>query len=88
MENNIPVQPKNSARVTIELTWPENRLDNILLEKIRTQEDNVALKNISRGGLKKLFTDGKVQIKGQKARPSSGLAKGITYVDILGFKSE
>lgn len=85
MENLIPEQPKNSARVTIELTWPENRLDNILLEKMRTQEDNDALKSISRGGLKKLFTEGKIQIKGQRARPSSSLAKGITYIDILGF---
>lgn len=85
MENLIPEQPKNSARVTIELAWPESRLDNILLEKMRTQEDNVALKSISRGGLKKLFIEGKVQIKGQKARPSSSLAKGVTYIDILGY---
>lgn len=85
MENLIPVQPKNSARVTIELTWPESRLDNILLEKMRNQEENAALKSISRGGLKKLFNEGKIQIKGQKARPSSSLAKGITYIDILGY---
>ncbi len=85
MENNVPVKPKNSARVTIELTWPEDRLDNILLEKIRTQEENMKLKNLSRAGLKKLFMEGKVQIKGQNAKPSSSLAKGTTYIDILGL---
>ena len=85
MENLIPAQPQNSARVTIELTWPESRLDKILHEKMRTQDENPALKSISRGGLKKLFSEGKVQIKGQKARPSSSLAKGITYIDILGY---
>lgn len=88
MNNNIPVQPKKSVRVIIELNWDEDRLDNILLEKIRNQEDNAALKSISRGRLKKLFAEGKVQIKGQNARPSSALAKGITYVDILDFVSE
>jgi 23S rRNA-/tRNA-specific pseudouridylate synthase len=85
MENNVPVKPKNSARITIELTWPEDRLDNILLEKIRTQEENLKLKNVSRSGLKKLFTEGKIQIKGQNAKPSSSLAKGTTYIDILGY---
>jgi hypothetical protein len=85
MENNIPQQPKNSARIVLNLDWPETRMDNILLEHIRNQNDNLKLKNVSRAGLKKLFTDGKVQIKGQRAKTSSSLAKGTTYIDILGF---
>ncbi len=82
MQDNIPAMPKKAQRVTIELDWPENRLDNILLEKMRMDE-NVKLNTISRGGLKKLFLAGKVQIKGQNAKPSSALAKGTTYIDLL-----
>jgi hypothetical protein len=85
MENNIPARPKNSARVTIELNHPESRLDNVLLEAIRNQSDDSSLKNVSRAALKKLFNEGKVQIKGQRARTSSAIARGTTYVDILGF---
>lgn len=85
MENNIPVQPKNSARVVINLAWPEDRMDNVLLETIRNQQENMKLKNVSRSGLKKLFNEGKIQIKGQRAKTSSALAKGVTYVDIIGF---
>ena len=85
MENNIPARPKNSARVTLTLNWPEDRLDNILLATIREQDENAKLKLVSRAGLKKLFIDGKIQIKGQQAKPSSAIAKGVTYIDILGF---
>lgn len=85
MENNIPDRPKNSARITLTLNWPEDRLDNILLNAIREQNENLSLKQVSRAGLKKLFNDKKIVIKGQIAKPSSALAKGITYVDILGF---
>ncbi len=85
MENNIPELRKNAVRVTIELTWPEKRLDNVLLDNIRNQTDNLTLKNISRSSLKQMFADGKIQIKGQKARPSSSLAKGTTYIDIFGL---
>lgn len=81
MEHNIPAVPKNAQRVILELTWPENRLDNILLEKIRTSE-NGKLNTISRTKLKKLFSDGKIKIKGQNALPSSSIAKGTTYVDL------
>ncbi len=86
MENNIPELRENAVRVTIELNWPEKRLDNVLLDKIRTQGENLSLKTISRSTLKQLFANGKIQIKGQNARPSSSLAKGITYVDILDYK--
>lgn len=85
MENHIPSIPNNSSRVTINLDWPEKRLDNVLLEHLRTQESNAKLRSISRGVLKKLFVEGKIQIKGQNARPSSALAKGTTYIDIIGY---
>ena len=64
MENNIPVQPENSARVVLNLNWPESRMDNLLLEALRTQNDNLNLKTVSRAGLKKLFNDGKVYLFG------------------------
>lgn len=82
MEHNIPNVPNNATRIVIELTWPESRLDNVLLEKIRNEED-AKLRSISRGTLKKMFHEGKVQIKGQNAKPSSSLAKGTTYVDLF-----
>jgi hypothetical protein len=43
------------------------------------------LREISRTKMKELFTTGRILIKGQRATPSSALAKGITYVDILGY---
>ncbi len=82
MENNIPEKPKNALRVTLTLDARADRMDNILLEALRSN-DNEKLKAISRAGLKELFNTGKVLIKGQRARPSSALAKGVTYVDII-----
>jgi hypothetical protein len=55
------------------------------LAALHDQDDNAKLKAISRSKFKELFSTGKVLIKGQRATPSSALAKGITYVDILGF---
>lgn len=86
MENHVPPQPANSIRIVLELNRSENRLDAILLRSIK-ESKNLNLREISRVAYKKLFAEGKIQIKGQNARPSSALAKGITYVDILGFKS-
>jgi hypothetical protein len=83
MQDHIPVQPKNSFRVVLEVFKAEKRLDNILLQFLREQDENIDLKNISRTEFKDLFKDGKVMIKGQKARTSSAVAKGVTYVDIL-----
>ena len=60
-------------------------MDNVLLNALREQNENMTLKNISRGALKQLFTDKKIEIKGQRAKSNSALAKGTTYVDILGF---
>lgn len=85
MSDNIPPRPPKSARIVIELSRSENRLDTILLTAIRSQSENLNLREISRVAFKELFNTGRVVIKGQRARPSSSLAKGITYVDILGY---
>ncbi len=82
---NTPAQPANSYRITLNLDHPEERMDNVLLAALREQEENDALRAISRAGLKKLFAESRILIKGQRAKSSSSLAKGITYVDILGF---
>ena len=86
MDNNIPGRPANSFRVTIHLDYPESRMDNVLLNALREQNENLTLKHISRGALKELFNDKKIFIKGQRAKSNSSLAKGTTYVDILGFE--
>ncbi len=85
MEANIPAIPLNAARVVLTLQFPEERLDNVLLKELREQNENEKLKAVSRAGLKKLFLAGKIRIKGQIAKTSSSVAKGTTYVDILGF---
>lgn len=87
-DTNIPEKPANSFRVVLNLDHPESRMDNVLLNALREQDDNITLKNISRGALKDLFTNKKILIKGQRAKSNSSLAKGTTYVDILGFKQE
>ncbi|MBL7666337.1 MAG: hypothetical protein JNM93_14475 [Bacteriovoracaceae bacterium] len=83
MTHSIPPQPANSFRVVIELEYPETRMDNKLLEALRAQNENEKLKNISRAALKTMFNEKKIFIKGQRAKSSSALSKGITYVDIL-----
>lgn len=83
MTNNIPVQPANSFRVTITLDYGADRMDSILLNELKRQNDNAKYKTISRAALKNMFIAGKITIKGQRAKPSSALAKGVTYVDIL-----
>jgi hypothetical protein len=85
MTDHIPAKPANSARIVLTLNYPEGRMDNVLLKACREQEENANLKIISRGALKALFTAGKIMIKGQRAKSSSALAKGTTYVDIIGF---
>lgn len=81
--DKTPAQPANSHRITIEIYARVSRMDTTLLNALKEQKEDLALRNISRQGLKNLFLDGKIQIKGQRAKPSSALAKGITYVDIL-----
>ncbi len=85
MENTVPAQPANSFRITLNLDYPESRMDNVLLAAMREQNENQNVKNISRTQLKNLFLDKKIEIKGQRAKSNSSLAKGTTYVDILGF---
>jgi len=83
MQDFIPPQPPHSFRVVIELNKAEKRLDNVLLQALRSQKENLNLFNISRMDFKDLFKNGRILIKGQRATPSSKVAKGKTYVDIL-----
>lgn len=83
MTQHIPKQPPKSFRIVLELERPESRMDTVLLNALKNQKDDLDMKNISRGKLKEFFVNGQIQIKGQIARPSSGLAKGTTYVDII-----
>lgn len=84
-EEYIPPKPAKSFRIVLELNRPESRLDTVLLSAIREQKENLNLQIISRTKFKELFDEGKIQIKGQIARPSSSLTRGTTYVDIFGF---
>jgi hypothetical protein len=86
MTDHVPAPPPKSFRVTIQLEWPESRMDNVLLNALREQNDNMTLKNISRGALKELFNTKQILIKGQRAKSNSSLEKGTTYVDILGYE--
>lgn len=85
MENHVPPQPPHSYRVILDLNRSERRLDNILLAALRAQKENLNLRILTRGAFKKLFQDDKILIKGQIAKPSSAINKGLTYVDILGY---
>ncbi len=85
MTTAIPTQPTNSFRIALHLDYPESRMDNLLLNALREQEENDELKAISRTALKELFGKKRIVIKGQRAKSSSSLAKGTTYVDILGY---
>lgn len=82
MSHLIPEQPKNSFRVILQLNNGKRRLDMVLLEALRNQDDNPTLKTISRKAFKELFSKKRVYIKGQLAKPSSNIEGGTTYVDI------
>jgi hypothetical protein len=82
--DHTPPQPANSIRITLQLTSKASRLDSPLMEALR-KSNHLDLKNISRTDFKKLFNDKRILIKNQPARPSSSIAAGTTYVDILGF---
>jgi hypothetical protein len=82
---NTPAQPENSFRIAINLDHAEPRIDNVLLNALREQNENDTLKAMSRTLLKNLFAEKRILIKGQRAKSSSALAKGTTYVDILGY---
>jgi hypothetical protein len=85
MQDHIPLQPAQSFRVIIDLNSRINRMDTTLLNALKAQKENLNLRIITRQGLKNLFLEGRIHIKGQRARPSSALAVGKTYVDILGY---
>jgi len=85
MTTTIPEIVPNAFRIALDLSYAHSRMDNVLLTALREQNDNEALKVISRTALKDLFNDKKIMIKGQRAKSNSSLAQGITYVDILGF---
>ena len=78
-----PPQPPHSYRITLTLNAPVKRLDTILLNALRDQNDNASLKSLTRKQFKDLFASKRVLIKGQPAKPSSSLAKGETCIDIL-----
>ncbi|MCE3012547.1 MAG: hypothetical protein LW878_05715 [Proteobacteria bacterium] len=84
-DSTVPALIPNSFRLTLTLEYAETRMDNVLLAALRNQNENTKLKEISRSALKELFNQKKILIKGQRAKSSSALAKGVTYVDILGF---
>ncbi len=83
VKDNVPPQPPGSARITLVLERRSDRLDGILLEAMRMQTENKKLREISRSALKALFAAHKILIKGQPAKPSSSIATGTTYVDLL-----
>ena len=87
MQDHVPAKPPNSFRVTLELNSAGTRLDSELLKTLRAQKENLDLQNISRTTYKDLFQSGKILIKGQRAKPSSTLARGTTYIDILGYSN-
>ena len=80
----IPDQPPQSYRVVLTLPFSA-RLDGVLMQALRAQDDVLELKNLSRAAFKELFKNKRIMIKGQNAKPASDIAKGDTYVDILGF---
>jgi hypothetical protein len=88
MEDFIPPQPPKSFRIVLELNRSEKRLDNVLLAAIKAQNENLDLREVTRTKFKELFNTGKILIKGQRATPSSAVAKGLTYVDILGYPTK
>jgi hypothetical protein len=86
-ESTIKVTPVplGAYRVQIDTKVPLPRLDTVLLDLCRKQKENIKLKILSRASLKELFKKKRIRIKGQIATPSSSIAIGTTYVDILGF---
>lgn len=85
MQEFIPPRPPKSYRIVLELNRSEKRLDTVLLAAIKQCNDNLNLREITRTKYKELFNNGQILIKGQRATPSSAVAKGITYVDILKY---
>lgn len=83
MTIKTPEQPSNSFRIILELENPAARLDVVLIEALHGQSENSELSKISKAHMKKLFTEKKVLIKGQSAKPKSSINSGTTFIDIL-----
>ena len=81
--NHIPELKANAFRLALTISVKGTRLDGELMKALRSQSENLDLKNISRDQFKKLFQAKKILIKGQPAKPASALAAGVTYVDVL-----
>lgn len=84
-QNFVPPKPPKSFRIVLDLKRSEKRIDAVLLAALKAQKENINLAILTRGSFKQLFLDGRIQIKGQRARANSAVNKGLTYVDILGF---
>jgi 23S rRNA-/tRNA-specific pseudouridylate synthase len=80
---NLPPPVAGAIRLKLVMNSRQPRLDAHLLEAMRLQEQDDALKRISRTQFKKLFDEKKILIKGQPAKPSSSLNAGTTWVDVL-----
>ncbi len=78
-------ETQTNFTITLTLSTPKPRIDTVLLEALRQQNDNHFLKNISRTEYKELFKKKRVRIKGQSAIPSSSLAAGSTTVELVGY---
>jgi len=83
MTYKIPEQPENSFRIILELESKEPRLDSVLMEALKAQNENEELNQISKLHLKRLFNEKKILIKGQNAKAKSSVNSGTTYVDVL-----
>ncbi len=68
--------------ITLNLDAARPRLDQVLLETLREQNEHPELKSISRTVFKALFKEKRISIKGQNAITASALAQGSTQVDI------
>jgi hypothetical protein len=82
-EDNLPPLQPGAYRVKLVMNSRQPRLDVHLLEALRAQNENEALKRMSRTQFKRLFDEKKILIKGQPAKPSSSLNTGTTWVDVL-----
>lgn len=83
MTYKTPEQPENSFRIILDLEDKADRLDVVLIDALKAQNENEELSSVSKAHMKRLFVDKKVLIKGQNAKPKSPINKGKTYVDIL-----
>ena len=65
MNITIPEKPADCFRITLNLEHAQDRMDNVLLEALRSQDENSDLKNISRTALKNLLLYSLIKAIGQ-----------------------